>query len=199
MASKWLRAFLEADDTPIPPPTDRANSADSANRPVFARPAPPIGAIGPIGTAETEPDRADGDAELLALSALSAQDEEPERAAPRTWAEGFTAIRTMSPPTGFSPERWRRIVDAAGRFLDRWADAAIAAGWSDLDVFGADPDRPDARFDCMGLVLLLDRVEVVGIDKDGADLLFETGARQRFRRRPLPHGTIPLWELGGPP
>ena len=54
---------------------------------------------------------------------------------------------------------------------------------------------PAARFDCMGLVLLLDRREVVAIDPDGADLVTVTGARQRFRRRPLPPGTVSLWQL----
>ena len=56
-------------------------------------------------------------------------------------------------------------------------------------------DAPAARFDCMGLVLLLDRREVVAIDEHGADLVTVSGARQRFRRRPLPPGTIRLWEL----
>ena len=101
----------------------------------------------------------------------------------------------MPPPTGFSPERWQRIIDATGAFLDRWAGEAIGCGWSDLDVFGCHRQAPAARFDCMGLVLLLDRREVVAIDQDGADLVTVTGARQRFRRRPLPPGTVPLWEL----
>jgi hypothetical protein len=101
----------------------------------------------------------------------------------------------MLPPAGFSPERWQRVIDATGRFLDRWTDTAAAAGWSDLDVFGCDPDRPDARFDCMGLALLLDRCEVVSVDEHGADLATNTGAKQRFRRRPLPRGTISLWQL----
>jgi len=114
---------------------------------------------------------------------------------PRTWDEGFAATLRMAAPPGFSPERWQRIIDAARNFLDRWTSTAIAAGWSDLDVFGCDPDRPDARFDCMGLVLLLDRAKVVGVDERGADLMMNTGARQRFRRRPLPTGTINLWEL----
>jgi hypothetical protein len=47
----------------------------------------------------------------------------------------------------------------------------------------------------MGLIMLLDHVEVVAIDKDGADLVTVTGARQRFRRRLLPPGTVSLWEL----
>ena len=80
-------------------------------------------------------------------------------------------------------------------FLDRWAGEAIGCGWSDLDVFGCDDNAPTARFDCMGLVLLLNRCEVVSIDEHGADVVTEGGARQRFRRRPLPPGTVSLWEL----
>jgi hypothetical protein len=114
---------------------------------------------------------------------------------PRAWAEGFAALSTMPAPTGFSSARWQRIVDAAGGFLDRWASKAIECGWSDIDVFGCDADAPDRRFDCMGLVLLLDRVEVVSIDPAGADLRFPDGVMQRYRRRPLPTHTISLWEL----
>jgi hypothetical protein len=114
---------------------------------------------------------------------------------PRHWAEGFAALIAMPPPAGFTPERWQRIVDAAGVFLDRWAAQAARCGWTDLDVFGVNPDRPDVRFDAMGLVLLLDRCQVVGIDQRGADLMMKTGDRLRYRRRPLPADTIPLWEL----
>src|SRR5947207_4783725 len=131
-------------------------------------------------------------------------DELDERAAliefvanvPRRWAEGYAALCSMTPPAGFSSERWARIVDAAGVFLDRWAADAIRCGWSDLDVFGCDRDRPDARFDAMGLVLLLDRARIVALDSAGADLVVQPGdARQRYRRRPLPPGTVSLWDL----
>jgi len=114
---------------------------------------------------------------------------------PRRWAQGFAALCTMPAPTGFSSERWRRIVDAAGVFLNLWAAKAIACGWSDLDVFGCGVTAPDRRFDCMGLVLLLDRWEVSGVDEAGADLVTETGTPLRYRRRPLPVHTIPLWQL----
>jgi hypothetical protein len=95
---------------------------------------------------------------------------------PRQWAEGYAALSTMAAPTGFSPARWQRIIDATGTFLDRWAAEAIECSWSALDVFGVNPDRPTARFDAMGLVLLLDRCSVVSIDEHGADLLTKTGA-----------------------
>ena len=62
-------------------------------------------------------------------------------------------------------------------------------------MFGCHQEAPAARFDCMGLVLSLDRREVVAIDPDGADLMTVTGVRQRFRRRKLPPGTVPLWQL----
>ena len=115
---------------------------------------------------------------------------------PRRWAEGYAALASMPPPIGFSLERWARIVDAAGAFLDHWAAKAIACGWSELDLFGCDPSRPDARFDCMGLLLLLDHCKIVGIDESGADLICMPGeARQRYRRRPLPPHTISLWDL----
>jgi hypothetical protein len=140
----------------------------------------------------------------LAPNAFAPPDDVDQRAAlieygagvPRTWAEGYAALSSMPSPAGFSSERWSRIVDAAGNFIDRYAGVAIECGWSDLDVFGCDPDRPDARFDCMGLVLLLDRCEIIGIDEDGADLVTETGTCQRYRRRPLPVYTVSLWVLG---
>jgi hypothetical protein len=137
------------------------------------------------------------------ISSPGSADDLDERAAiieygagiPRAWAEGFAALSSMPAPTGFSSARWQRIVDAAGGFLDRWASKAIECGWSDLDVFGCDQSAPDRRFDCMGLVMLLDRMEVVGIDAEGADLRFPDGVMQRYRRKPLPAHTISLWEL----
>jgi hypothetical protein len=144
-----------------------------------------------------------GSHDTSATLATQGRDDLEERAAlveygvdvPRRWAEGFAALSIMAAPTGFSPERWQRIVDAAGVFLDRWAAKASECGWSDLDVFGCDATAPDRRFDCMGLTMLLDHMEVVGIDKDGADLLGTGGARLRYRRRPLPAHTVSLWEL----
>jgi hypothetical protein len=112
-----------------------------------------------------------------------------------TWVEGYVVLCAMSPPAGFSTSRWHGIVDAAGIFIDRWASQAAACSWSTLDIFGAHPARPNARFDAMGLVMLLNRGEITDIDAMGADLLMTTGGCQRFYRRPLPAETVPLWEL----
>src|SRR5947207_3015174 len=61
----------------------------------------------------------------------------------------------MPAPIGFTPERWQRIVDAAGALPDHWAAQATGCRWSDLDVFVCAPDRPEARVGvglgmCMG-------------------------------------------------
>jgi hypothetical protein len=129
----------------------------------------------------------DGEADQNAAPEASVLDEraaliEYGTSVPRRWAEGYAALCTMAPPSGFSPERWQRIVDGAGRFMDRWAVNAAECGWTALDVFGADPDRPDRRFDCMGL--LFDRCEILSIDEHGADLRYERvkrGDKQRNR------------------
>jgi hypothetical protein len=123
------------------------------------------------------------------LSSPGNADDLDERAAiieegagvPKRWAEGFAVMCSMPAPEGFGQERWQRIVDAAGVFIDKWAAAAIEAGWSDLDVFGVDGVAPTHRFDCMGLVMLVDRFEVVAIDAGGADLVaIGTDVSQRY-------------------
>ena len=126
--------------------------------------------------------------------ALPTDNSAEEPADIRRWREAFAGMVAMPAPVGFSDRRWDRILDAADMFLDRWAEIAIAASWSDLDAFGAHPTRPDVRFDCMGLVLSLDRRAIVAIDAQGADLV-TAGVRLRFRRRPMPLGTVPLWAL----
>lgn len=192
-----------------------AISANSANSPLSR----PIGTNGTIGNDEktataavSQYPRAPTEAGLGgSIAALETGirtgwgDAEDERAAivehdggvPRGWAEGFAALAAMPPPAGFWPDRWQRIIDATGAFLDRWAGEVVRCGWTHVDVFGCDPGAPDRRFDCRGLVLLLDRNEVVAIDRDGADLVTVTDARQRFRRRKLPLGTAPPWNWCG--
>jgi hypothetical protein len=117
---------------------------------------------------------------------------------PKRWAEGFAALSSIPAPAGFSPERWQRIIDAAGIFIDKWAAKAAECGWSDLDVFGVNPDAPGRRFDAMGVVLLLDHCEVVAVDERGADLVANGGARLRYRRRAVPADTVSLWALNRP-
>ena len=199
--SNWQSVPAKRSAVPIAPkPAENLDFANSAG------PSGTIGSFGNGRDAENKewPAREPEPASPVVPLAAKRSDDPEERAAiveegagvPRAWAVGYAALCAMPPPSGFSPERWRRVVDAAGIFLDRWGAEAIRCRWSDLDAFGCHPDRPTARFDCMGLVLLLDRCEVAAINRDGADLVTASGARQRFRRRPLPPETVPLWRAG---
>jgi hypothetical protein len=196
MTGKWLVAFRETEEAPLSISQPRAVSANSANSPLPTSETGPNGTIGAIGTPE----------QVSAVSGVSpvSGDDLEERAAiieyeagvPRAWAEGYAALSMMSPPLAFTPERWRRIVDAAGVFIDRWASKAADSGWSATDVFGCHPVAPDKRFDAMGICMLLDRCDVVGVDADGADLIARTGdACTRYYRRPVPLETISFGEL----
>ena len=111
-------------------------------------------------------------------------------------ASNLASGLSRSQPNASRSDHPQVIAYEAQRSRNDPTASTIRCGWSDLDVFGCDRDRPDARFDAMGLVLLLDRMEVVGIDPEGADLVTETGTRQRYRRRPLPANTVSLWALG---
>lgn len=136
MASKWLTAFRNVEQAPASLSDPCADSANSASSPALELSECPIGTTGTKGTAKQSTK------EVEPVPSGAAPDEIDERAAiveydggiPRRWAEGFSALGAMAPPSGFSPERWGRILDAAGAFLDRWASEAIRCGWSDLDV-----------------------------------------------------------------
>jgi hypothetical protein len=130
--------------------------------------------------------------------------DEEERAAlvevgarvPRAWAEGFARLDLASPAPGFSDERWRRLVDDGGRFLDQWAKEAAVLGWSPLDVFGVHPSAPAARYDAMGLVPLISGGEVVALTKTSATIRGRSGRELVYLRR-TGSGAVALWDLAG--
>ena len=84
---------------------------------------------------------------------------------PRAWAEGYAALCAMPPPAGFWPDRWHGSSTRPAPFSTAGPARRSAAAGPILTCSAAIPTRPIARFDCMGLVLLLDRREVVAIDR----------------------------------
>jgi hypothetical protein len=116
---------------------------------------------------------------------------------PCAWAEGFARLHPDRPPGEVPPKRWLTFVDDVGRFLDSdFAAVAAALGWGPLDLFGCDRDRPFPRIDQAGLLWLLNGDRLVELDRYTAVIERRTGARQRFRRRPVAVGDVVLaWEL----
>lgn len=116
---------------------------------------------------------------------------------PREWAEGFARLDAMKPLAGFHQDRWRQLIDDAGRFIDRWAATAAAMGWSAVDVFGLHPRAPAARYDGMGLVPLISGGEVVAIEVGHATIRTPGGSCLTYYLRRQTSTGVPVWELAG--
>ena len=117
---------------------------------------------------------------------------------PREWAEGLALLTTMPPAEGYTAGAWAALVDDAARFLDRHGATAAQLGWSVLDCFGIDPERPATGDAAAGLVpMLRGEWAVDAIHRDRAELVKRaTGARQSFYRPTAPNGARPAWNLG---
>ncbi len=85
----------------------------------------------------------------------------------------------------------------AYHFLQDWAARAHELGWTAPDLFGIHPEKPWVRFDCMGLVPLLNGAKVTALSDIEAVIEKPNGARVTFRRRgQVPDETCLIWELG---
>ena len=135
---------------------------------------------------------------LAAFSATSVADDFAERAAiieegakvPRAWAEGFAMLEARPVPRGVDARAWLAMMDAAGRFLDRWGSHAAALGWSAAELFGLDERSPMARRDLRGAAFFLADADVLGITSDAITLRVRGSVHRIPRRRGF---TRPAW------
>jgi len=143
--------------------------------------------------------------EVISALAEAEADDRAQRAAlveegsgaPRAWAEALAQLDPDQPPISIPVERWRTFIDDAGRFLDRgWAARAAALGWTPLDLFGCDGERPLSRIDQMGLLWLLQSRELVALSAEEAKIKTRVGNLLTVRRYPPQCGSaVPAWEL----
>jgi len=138
---------------------------------------------------ETAPD-ADEFAERAAII-------EYEAGAPRPWAEALARLDPDLPPADVPLKRWQRFIDDCSRFLDcGWAARAKELGWTPLDLFGCDRERPFARIDRLGLLWLVNGDRLVALTADAAAIETRGGVRHTYHRRPVEPGHVMLaWEL----
>ena len=100
-------------------------------------------------------------------------------------------------PSGFPSRRWDQLRrDVADFPASPWAMEAARLGWTDLDLFGVDAERPYARLDGLGLVPALDGCKIVALSAEGAILETPGGARQSYRRNPEQPGRVLVWKIG---
>jgi hypothetical protein len=117
----------------------------------------------------------------------------PHEAAVSVWTEGFARLDLAVPHPDFSPSWWRAIVKDGGRFLEVWAPEAARLGWQAIDLFGVHPIAPAARFDAMGLVLIISGGEVVSINERSATIRSPGGQLLVYMRRPS-NEAVCLWD-----
>ena len=81
-------------------------------------------------------------------------------------------------PALVSVERWQQAVEDGRAFLAQWGKTAAALGWTPADVFGLHkpPAEPHpsysrlSRYDCTGLVWLLQGKTVIALTTDTATI-----------------------------
>jgi hypothetical protein len=110
-------------------------------------------------------------------------------ASPDSWHTVLAAMEGRSCPERISPDRWQEVISDAEIFLARWGSAAHSLGWTALDLFGVHSSAPAARFDVMGLLLLVQGGAVVALTADAATIRRKTGALLSCRR-PVAPGAI---------
>jgi len=104
------------------------------------------------------------------------------------------------PPGDFPARRWDQLRrDAADFLASPWAMEAARFGWTDLDLFGVDADRPYTRLDGMGLLPALDGCKIVALSAEGATLETPGGVRQSYRRKAGRPGQALVWKPVAPP
>jgi hypothetical protein len=133
---------------------------------------------GITSTLQTSESSNDRDAEFEERAALI---EEGARV-PRAWAEAFARLDLMPRPATLPEKRWREIIDDGGRFLDRWGRYAAELGWSEQDVFGADPLVAVRVLERVGLVPMIMGGTVKALERGRAVTRLPCGT-QVVRRR----------------
>ena len=115
---------------------------------------------------------------------------------PAAWTQGVADLLAMACPASCTAARWEGLREDAYHFLRDHAARAHDLGWTALDLFGAHPEKPQVRFDCMGLVPLLNGARVTALSDIEAVIEKPSGAQLTFRRRgQVPDETCLIWEL----
>ena len=140
----------------------------------------------PCGTANTQLNQGDGI--LSQVSQLLGH-----RAWDSSYGRVFAVLRERCPDR-VNPERWQVAVRDGERFLADWGEQASVLGWTARDLFGLHevPSNPHpayqrlARYDCTGLVWLLQGCPVVAITDATAAIKMPTGSIVTYRMHHKP-------------
>jgi hypothetical protein len=93
-------------------------------------------------------------------------------------------------PAHVEPARWQRAVEDSKHFLAQRGEQAESLGWTPRDLFGLDsvPANPHpnyrrlSRYDCTGLIWLLQGCPVVALTECTAAIRMPTGSILTYRK-----------------
>lgn len=124
---------------------------------------------------------------------------DPERVAiiladgiPEDWAMAYATLQAMTCPAWIVPEQWRRLVDAGGRCVEKWAPAMARLGWDSREVLAVGPDAQGLDFEAGGLLWALEHGAVVLVTAEGVTVRYQDGGTRLIRRKA---GQPPIWQF----
>jgi hypothetical protein len=130
------------------------------------------------------------------LNIENAQKIENEFGLAQGWVEASARLDYVRPPADVPLRRWMQLIDDIARLVDGgFAQRAARLGWTALDLFGCDPEKPFARIDRQGLCWLIAGNRLIDLSESGAIIETWTGARQTWNRKPSEPGRALPWDL----
>jgi hypothetical protein len=152
----------------------------------------------PAATAATAANRSNA---AIAASAAGGEATNPKSDSmrlaglPAAWRNALARIEAMPCPAGIALERWDQVVADARYLMVDWGHALYVTGWDLADLFSAHRAKPLARFDGMGLALLLQGRKVGPILAERIVIHACAGIQQFRRFHFQPAETVSLWDL----
>lgn len=111
------------------------------------------------------------------------QNRSTETGVPADWHAVVAELHRREPVEWLSVDRWMQVISDAEILLTDWGQAADRLGWTAHNLFGVHPTAPAARFDAMGLLLLIQGGTVLAMTERTATIRRSTGALLTYRRR----------------
>jgi hypothetical protein len=106
---------------------------------------------------------------------------------PYVWAKAIVELQLGKKPTVISQEKWNKVMKALGILCDSSKSCfkdIVANEWSMGDVFGCHRSAPEARYDVMGSLMLLNEGDrIVEITKDAIRMQNRIDVIQSYYRR----------------
>jgi hypothetical protein len=126
--------------------------------------------------------------------AINASTADPQKVQNRSIYNRVLAALCERCPDHVELDRWRQAIKDGRRFLADWGEQAEALGWTARDLFGlhdvpANPHpsyRRLCRYDCTGLIWMLQGQPVQALSSSSAAIQSVSGSITSYRKRNKP-------------